>query len=143
MTTLKSDSGIASAAYRLFCRVHRDGHGDIFGKTILTIQGHKFKTWTSRRDAKTGIGHRVLNLAGKGWKFSFTAYHSQSERYDLKTIHHVHPGAIICVETANAVLIYDFTVDNEDALAKELVILRMFEEINDEPLETWSDDGED
>ena len=142
MTVLNADSGAAASAYRLFGRVHRDGSTNFFAKKQLTIQGHRFHAWTSSRDAKTGVGHRVLNVSGKGWKFSFTAY--AAEKYNIEAIQAVYRDAIICLESAHPVLVYDFIVNDEEAMKKELTIMRMFDEIDDSPLKrkiAWKNGG--
>lgn len=132
MTPVDLRSGFAASGYRLFQRVHKQGARDFFGRTNLTIQGRFFRTWTSLKEPRPG--HKRLNIKGENWTFSFVAYVSENGRYNDAEIAKFSAHAFVCRESPYPVMVYDFAVSNTEAFKKELVLLRMFDEVNDRPL---------
>lgn len=124
------DGAVAAAAYRLFMKCNNDGAPMLFGGDKLILNGHTFKSWTSLKSPVPG--HKVLNVKGKGWHFSFIA--AVAERYDRDAMAQFSVHAVICLESGYPVMVYGFKVDDIDALKKELVLLRMFDLIDDSPL---------
>ena len=127
---LNVTNGATAGAYRLFMATHRDGASMFFGGKKLSLNGHTFKAWTSMKSPLPG--HKTLNVSGNGWHFSFVA--ANADKYNEDAIKKFSADAVICLESGYPVMVYGFKVDNLDALKKELVLLRMFDLIKDEPL---------
>lgn len=130
--TAETTEGACAAAYRLFMKTHKDGCPLLFGGDRLTLNGHTFKSWTSLRAPQKG--HKTLNLKGNGWHFSFIA--ATAERYNAEAMVAFASDAFVCLESGYPVMIYNCQVDDLDALKKELVLLRMFDLVSDQPLKT-------
>ena len=122
--------GACAAAYRLFMKSHKDGDSMLLGGQKLTLNGHTFKSWTSLKSPTPG--HKRLNLKGKGWHFSFVA--ASAERYNQTAMLQFAGDAVVCLESGYPVMVYQFQVDDLEALKKELVLLRMFDLVDDRPL---------
>ncbi len=127
---LSPKDGACSAAYRLFMQCNNEGVPLMLGGDKLVLNGHTFKSWTSRKSPMPG--QKTLNVKGKGWHFSFIA--ATAERYNKEAMLQFSSDAVICLESGYPVMVYGFTVDNLDALKKELVLLRMFDLVDDSPL---------
>lgn len=141
---LTHDIPLVAPTYRLFMRVNNDGADRFWGGKSLVVQGQKLKIWTSRKEPRPG--HKVLNIKGDGWTFSFTTYFAPS--YDLEAVAQFSAGAVVVAESAYNVLVYDMAVTDKEALRKQLTLLKMFEEIDERPLKirtrgSHDDDGED
>lgn len=130
MIVLDAKTPAVAAAYRLFMQTNNEGDSMLFGGDKLILNGHTLKSWTSVKSPSPG--HKTLNLKGKGWHFSFIA--ASADRYNKEAMLQFSEHAVICLESGYPVMVYGFKVDNIDALKKELVLLRMFELVDDAPL---------